>query len=56
MGKKRKRRGGVPSKLPDSSELRFLLGFQSRGVIADRFKVKESTVERALLRDAKEAA
>jgi hypothetical protein len=53
---KQEHHGRPPKRLPEATELRRLLLFQSRGVTADQHGVKGATVERALLRDAKEAA
>lgn len=56
MSDKQEHHGRPPKRLPEVTELRWLLLFQSRGVTADQYGVKEATVERALLRDRKEAA
>lgn len=56
MSDKQEHHGRPPKRLPEATELRRLLLFQSRGVTADQHGVKGATVERALLRDAKEAA
>jgi transcriptional regulator with XRE-family HTH domain len=42
---------GSRQKLPDADELRFLLEYDSKAAVANRFGVKVATIERALLRE-----